>query len=473
MLNNFIKLNATFIFFSSLSYAQSNDVNESKQENTNVILLMADDLGYGDVGFTGNETIRTPNLDDMARSGVTLDHFYAACPISSPTRASCLTGRNPFRQGIFAAHTAGMREAETTIAEILSEHGYRNGFFGKWHLGWITPDKTQQRGFYTPPWHHGYDEFFGTKSAVPTWDPTKTPESWTSWGAGEDGSWGGSVYLHNGEPVTENLSGDDSRIIMDRAIPFIDKAVEEEKPFFATIWFHTPHVPVVAGPKYLAMYPSLPDEQKHLYGAITAMDEQIGRLRDFLKEKGIAENTIVFFCSDNGPDGKLTNRGIASAGPFRGHKHEMWEGGIRVPSLVEWPGHIPEGEVRSVSTGTVDYFPTILDALDLPSFTENPIDGRSLMPVIEGEVNERDIPLAFGVQRLYKDWELYALIIGDYKITNATRGFDMMLFDLDKDPDESNDLSDEKPELKKKMETKLEEIKKSWKNSREGADYVW
>lgn len=301
MLTNFIKLNAIFIFFSSLSYAQSNDLKESKQENTNVILLMADDLGYGDVGFTGNETIRTPNLDDMARSGITLDHFYAASPLCSPSRASCLTGRNPFRQGIFAAHTAGMREAETTIAEILSEHGYRNGFFGKWHLGWIIPDNTQQRGFYTPPWHHGYDEFFGTKGAVPTWDPTKTPEGWTSWGAREDGSWGGSVYLHNGEPVTDNLSGDDSRIIMDRAIPFIDKAVEEEKPFFATIWFHTPHVPVVAGPKYLAMYPGLPDEQKHLYGAITAMDEQIGRLRDFLKKKELLKIPLSSFAVTMAP----------------------------------------------------------------------------------------------------------------------------------------------------------------------------
>lgn len=473
MINNFIKLNAIFIFFSSFSYAQSHDINELKQNSTNVILLMADDLGYGDVGFTGNENIRTPNLDDMACSGVTLDHFYAASPLCSPSRASCLTGRNPFRQGIFAAHTAGMREAETTIAEILSKHGYRNGFFGKWHLGWTIPDKTQQRGFYSPPWHHGYDEFFGTKGAVPTWNPTKTPEGWTSWGAREDGSWGGSVYLHNGEPVTDNLSGDDSRIIMDRAIPFIDKAVEEEKPFFATIWFHTPHVPVVAGPEYRVLYPGLPEKQQHLYGAITAMDEQIGRLRDFLKEKGIAENTIVFFCSDNGPDGNLTNSGIASAGPLRGHKHQMWEGGIRVPSLVEWPGHIKEGVVCSVSSGTVDYLPTILDALDLPPFTENPIDGMSLMPALKGEMNERDIPLAFGYQRLYKGIEIYALIKDDYKICIPEPEKEMMLFNLDDDPAETTDLSNKKPELKQEMEMKLEEIKQSWKNSREGADYVW
>jgi arylsulfatase A-like enzyme len=476
MLIPLIFLSVLFVCFASLSYAHNNDINKNKkeEEKTNVILLMADDLGYGDVGFTGNETIRTPKLDEMASSGVTFNHFYAAAPLCSPTRASCLTGRNPFRQGIFAAHTAGMRSAETTIAEILNQHGYQNGFFGKWHLGWVRPDETQQRGFYSPPWHHGYDEAFCTKSAVPTWNPTQTPPGWTSWNARQDGSWGGSVYVRNGEPVTENLSGDDSRIIMDRAIPFIEKALEKEDPFFATIWFHTPHVPVFAGPKHLEMYSNdLSDKQRHLYGAITAMDEQIGRLRDFLKEKGVAENTIVFFCSDNGPAGHLTERGIASAGSFRGHKHEMWEGGIRVPSLVEWPGHIPKGEVCSVSAGTVDYLPTILDALDLPPFTKNPIDGISLMPVIRGEVTERDVPLAFGYQRLYQDLELYAFIEDGYKICIPTPEEGMMLFNLENDPGESKDLSTEKPGLKSQMVTKLDSIKQSWENSREGMDYAW
>ena len=158
----------------------------------------------------------------------------------------------------------------------------------------VEPDKVESRGFYSPPWHHGFSEVFATKSAVPTWNPTKTPKGWTSFGARKDGSWGGSVYIHNGEPVSENLDGDDSRVIMDRAIPFIEKAVADGDPFFAAIWFHTPHEPVVAGPDYLAMYPGLPEEQQHLYGCITAMDEQIGRLRSFLKEKDLDENTIVF-----------------------------------------------------------------------------------------------------------------------------------------------------------------------------------
>lgn len=230
-------------YFLSDAVPQNPVLKQDPNNRPNVIMIMADDLGWGDVGFNGNEKIITPHLDQMAKAGIRLTNFYAAAPLCSPTRASCLTGRSPFRQGIFAAHTGAMRPAEITIAEVLKKEGYQTGFFGKWHLGWVEPDKVETRGHYSPPWHHGYEEVFATKSAVPTWNPTKTPAGWTGFGAREDGSWGGSIYVQNGTPVTENLEGDDSRIIMDRAIPFIDKAIEEQAPFFATIWFHTPHEP--------------------------------------------------------------------------------------------------------------------------------------------------------------------------------------------------------------------------------------
>ena len=445
----------------------------SKSKPYNVVLLMADDLGYGDVGFNGNEKIITPHLDQMARSGITFDHFYAASCLCTPTRASCLTGRNPFRQGIFAAHTGGMRHAETTYAELLKKKGYSTGFFGKWHLGWVEPEKLESRGFYSPPWHHGFQEVFATKSAVPTWNPTKTPSRWKGFGARKDGSWGGSIYVRNGIPVTENLDGDDSRIIMDRVIPFIEKAVSEEKPFLATVWFHAPHDPVLAGPEYLARYPGLPEAQKHLYGCITAMDKQIGRLRDCLETKGLAEDTIVFFCSDNGPADSATKKGIASAGPFRGHKHQMWEGGIRVPALMVWPGHLKENVICSFQAGTVDYLPTILDLLGLPAQKKRPMDGISLRPVLQGKPTERPFPLAFGYQRLYKKTELYALIDGPYKICIPEVGDKMMLFDLENDPSESNDLSNSKPQVFERLKADLEKAKKSWRASREGKDYTF
>lgn len=441
-------------------------------ERPNVIMIMADDLGYGDVGFNGNDEIITPHLDAMAGDGIVFDHFYSAAPLCSPTRASCLTGRNPFRQGMFAAHTAGMRQGEQTIAELLKKEGYLTGFFGKWHLGWVEPDVIEDRGYYSPPWHHGYDETFATKSAVPTWDPMLTPEGWTAWGSQEDGSWGGSIYVHNGIPATENLEGDDSRIIMDRVIPFIASAAKEGTPFYATVWFHTPHEPVVAGPEYLAMYPGLKEEQQHYYGAITAMDEQIGRLRIFLREKGIEKNTILFFCSDNGPAGGAVGRGIASAGPFRGRKHELWEGGIRVPSLMEWPGRLVAGQTCSFQSGTVDYLPTILDITGI-SLPDVPLDGVSLVPALSGEQPERSGTLAFGYQRLYKDTQVFALIDGDYKLTKPERKSPYMLFNLRTDPGETNDLSKTEPQIYEVMMKKLEETRHAWQLSRDGNDYAW
>lgn len=439
----------------------------------NIILIMADDLGYGDVGFNGNEKIITPHLDNMAESGMVFNRFYAAAPLCSPTRASCLTGRNPFRQGIFAAHTGAMRPGEITIAEVLKKEDYQTGFFGKWHLGWVESDKIESRGFYSPPWHHGYEETFATKSAVPTWDPTIYPDNWNGFGKGENGKWGGSRYVHNGVPETENLDGDDSRIIMDRAIPFIEKSIQNEKPFFATIWFHAPHEPIVAGPDYLSKYPDLPEEQKHLYGCITAMDEQIGRLRQFLREKSIAENTIVFFCSDNGPADPQAKKGIASAGPFRGHKHQLWEGGLRVPSVVEWPGTIEGNQRNEFLSGTVDYLPTIIDLLGLEPINDRPIDGVSLKPALFGNPINRETPVASGYQRLYKNTEIYALIHNQYKICIPEQGMKMMLFDLKNDRGETTDISAQNPELFEKLKNELDTIKTSWRNSHEGKDYTW
>ncbi len=473
IINSGLSVLFTIICFTVIQAASLGQTIKSEKNRPNVILLMADDLGWGDVGFNGNKNIITPNLDKMAKSGIRFTNFYAAAPLCSPTRASVLTGRSPFRQGIFAAHTGAMRPAEITIAELLKKEGYLTGFFGKWHLGWVEPDKVETRGNYSPPWHHGYDETFVTKSAVPTWNPTRYPENWNGFGKGKNGEWGGSVYVQNGEPVTENLDGDDSRIIMDRAIPFIEMSIKEDHPFFATIWFHAPHEPVVAGPEYLAKYPDLPEEQKHLYGCITAMDEQIGRLRNFLNEKGISENTLVFFCSDNGPSDPLAKKGIASAGPFRGHKHQMWEGGLRVPSLIEWPEKIKAGQNTSFQASTVDYLPTILEIVNLPQIKKIPMDGVSLVPVLNGESKERPVPIASGYQRLNKDIELYAYISGQYKICIPDKGEEMMLFNLEKDPYETKNLATEKPGILTELKADLEKVKTSWRESREGKDYQW
>ncbi|MEM9185355.1 MAG: sulfatase-like hydrolase/transferase [Planctomycetota bacterium] len=439
----------------------------------NVILIMSDDQGWGDVGFNGNDKLHTPNLDAMAAGGVRFNRFYAASPLCSPTRGSCLTGRYPFRFGILAAHTAGMRVGEITIAEMLRDQGYATGFFGKWHMGWVRRADAGSRGFRSPPDLHGFDEYFATTSAVPTWDPTVTPAGWKSWGQSAGQPWkGGAPYSHNGAEVTDNLAGDDSRIIVDRVVPFIES--RGGRPFFAAVWFHAPHEPVVAGKEYRARYSQYGQARQHLYGCLTAMDEQIGRLRQKLRELGIERNTVVFFCSDNGPADRAARRGVASAGPFRGRKHMMYEGGLLVPACAEWPGVIPAGVSTDVRCATVDYFPTIanLTGYRFSKSDERPIDGIDLMPVIKGEVSQRGKDLYFGYRRLHGGIDGKAIISGDWKLLQeARRGGRRRLFNLAADPYETEDLAEERPAEFDGLAARLRQLEEECQLSRDGMDY--
>jgi arylsulfatase A-like enzyme len=462
-------------FLFSMASAASNKSGSGNRPN--IILCMADDLGWGDVGFNGNPHIKTPNLDAMCQNGLRLDRFYAAAPLCSPTRASCLTGRNPWRIGIFAAHTNGMRQGEITIAKLAKSKKYTTGMFGKWHLGWVKPEEGGSRGYYSPPWQHDFEECFVTTSAVPTWNPTVTPEGWKSSEGNAGQPWkGGRPYVHNGVEVDDNMEGDDARVIMDRAIPFIQKAAADEKPFLACIWFHTVHEPVVAGPEYRKMYKDYDEEKQHYFGAITAMDEQIGRLRKELCRMKIENDTIVFFCSDNGPADGPTKKKIASAGPYKGHKHTMYEGGLRVPSLVEWPGRIKAGTVSNVMAGTVDYFPTISELLEIPdSYTKGrPIDGISLLAVMDGHAKERSKPMFFGYRRLFSGIDGQAIMIDNrYKLLHSAepKG-DYELYDILEDAAETHDLKNEKPELFKKMKEQLDQHVDSCIQSYLGRDYL-
>ncbi|MBB3204810.1 arylsulfatase A-like enzyme [Rhodopirellula rubra] len=467
-----------FALATSLSVCAADENPESTADSAlpstpNVIMLMSDDQGWGDVGFNGNEVLQTPNLDGMAASGVRFERFYAAAPLCSPTRGSCLTGRYPFRYGILAAHTGGMRVGETTIPEMLKKKDYRTAFFGKWHVGWVKADEVSTRGFYSPPSHHGFDEYFATTSAVPTWNPTVTPQGWDSWGGEEGEPWkGGFPYVQNGVEAKENLDGDDSRVIMDRVIPFVE--ANKDQPFLATVWFHTPHEPVVAGEEYKKLYPKSGKARQNLYGCITAMDEQIGRLRAKLRELGIEKRTIVFFCSDNGPADGLAKKGVASTGGFHGHKHTMYDGGLLVPACAEWPGVIPPGTSTDARCSTVDYLPTIAGIClgDSAIKKSLPIDGVDLMPLMTGKVDMLDRDLFFGYRRLVQGIDGKAIISGDWKLLQeAKKGGKTRLYDLSKDPYEENDLSAASPERLSVLSQKLAEIEASCQRSRDGADY--
>ena len=461
---------------STVALADTGTEQEAASARPNLILIMADDLGYGDVGFTGNQKIKTPSIDSLAAEGVVLNRFYTSASICSPSRAAALTGRHHYRTGVLAAHTAGLRIGEVTIPEVLQKHGYTTGFFGKWHLGWIRPDETSSRGYYSPPWFHGFDISFASKSAVPTWDPNVAPVD--IWGHKKGEKWHPeSPYLLNGEPVTQNLSGDDSRVIMDRVIPFVRDQVRQGNPFAAVVWFHTPHEPVVAGPEYLALYDSLPEpEQRHLYGAITAMDEQIGRLRAELQELGIDQNTILFFTSDNGPADRATRDGIASAGPFRGHKHTHYEGGMRVPSVITWPGQL-EPSRSDYMSGLVDYFPTVMDMLGIDpqkQLGERPMDGVSLYPELKGgAAGERPGYLTAGYMRLVREDNGIALIQNRYKLMRTNHGSEFELYDLENDPAETTDLAAQMPERVDEMAADLDAWMASAMHSLKGGDYTY
>lgn len=440
-------------------------------ERPNVILIMADDLGWGDVGFNGNTIIQTPYMDELAAEGTVFEQFYAAAPLSSPTRASVMTGRNAYRTGVFSPNVGILRPEERTLPEILKDNGYTTGHFGKWHLGTLTDKEVDaNRGrpenshLLNPPSEHGYDDAFVTESKVPTYDPMLQPvkNDWRFWDyltEYEEGREYGTYYWDiNGNKVTEGLRGDDSRIIIDRVLPFIDQSVNNEKPFLATVWFHAPHLPCVAGPEHAALYAEMSIDERNYYGCISAMDEQMGRLVRFLKNKGVYDNTIILFCSDNGPE--LNTPG--SAGTLRGKKRSLYEGGIKVPAFMVWGDkHLPDKIIQPCSTS--DYLPTLLDIANIQDEDLYELDGESFWKFFDSKEAERKNPLVFCSDNqgavITSQFKLYSLE-GDYE-----------LYDLKNDPDEHHDVSSIYPQQVKELSVYLIQQMKAYKSSFNGDEY--
>jgi len=465
-----------------------------KSKLPNLILIMCDDLGWGDVGFNGNKVIRTPHLDSLARSGLRFNRFYAGSAVCSPTRGSVQTGRHPHRYGINNANSGNMKPAENTIAELLKQRGYRTGHFGKWHLGTLTKtildsNRGGPRGMkhYAPPQNNGFDTCFSTEAKVPTYDPMLKPKSVSTmkwWdpvtGSDEAVHFNTRYWNEQGKVVNENLRGDDSRIIMDRVIPFVEETTRQGKPFLAVIWFHAPHLPVVAGPQHTALYPDKTKYEQHYYGCITAMDEQVGRLWSKLNALGVANNTLIAFCSDNGPEG-ARGKAPGSAGPFRGRKRDLYEGGIRVPAFIVWPLRIKPETKTDFPAVTSDYLPTILEIIGEQAPDPRPIDGVSLVGVFNKALEHRPTPIAFhhgGRQ---------ALTDNHYKIVRYAKGTregnssrirtDEMntgqweLYDLLADPGETNNLVDQHPEVVNRMSKAFDRWIASCQASAAGKDY--
>ena len=440
-------------------------------KKTNVILIMTDDQGWLDAGFNGSSYNITPNLDRIAGQGIILDRFYAASPVCSPTRASVLTGRNPLRMGIPHANTGHMLKEEFTLPEILKLAGYQTGHFGKWHLGTLTTSildsnrggQIQNEKHYSTPSFHGYDEYFCSEAKVPTYDPMIFPEIFEKdeskrfgWQAIDDDRVKleyGSAYWADGVKVTENLEGDNSRIIMDRVIPFIQKSSLSGDPFFTTIWFHTPHLPVVSDSSYMSLFPSLSLQEKIYFGTIRAMDDQVGRLWRKLEELGIEDDTMLWFCSDNGPENETPGK----SGIFRERKRSLYEGGVRVPAFVTWKSVFDGGIRMNFPAVTSDYLPTILSLLDLTIPEKLLIDGHNIGPLLSEEENLRAKPIGF----IYSDYEKISWVDHNYKLISSDTSRNYELYDLIDDPQEQHNLILTKPDLADKMKNQLEDWLKS------------
>jgi len=479
----------------------------------NIILLMADDVGWGDAGYQGHETLQTPNIDAMAANGLVLDRFYSAAPVCSPTRASVLTGRHPYRSGIFFAlmdkSKNPLPQEEVTLAEVLKTEGYRTGFFGKWHLGGMSHEIEDGRlsgigrpEMISPPWQHGFERVFATESRVPTYDPMIRPplESgewqgprsglltdptrgyWEPVGnSGESVLFGTRYWNETGTFETDNLDGDDSRVIMDRVLPFIRESGEADQPFLAVVWFHTAHLPVVAGAEDQDRYREESYHDRLYQGAITGMDREIGRLRELLKETGQDQNTVLWFTSDNGPEtvGELKP---GSAGGLRGRKRSLFEGGIRVPGVIEWPNRIKPGSKTATPAVTSDIFPTVLVWTGAHNPVDRPLDGENLAAVIE-EGLDRTQPIMF------ESRHQLALMDGPWKIVhqpkkrkvednsvsrdtiNTDPAPQYSLYNIDKDPAETTDLAEQHPEVLQRLAKRMQDWQKSVTASLAGEDY--
>lgn len=380
----------------------------------NIVFVMADDMGWGQTGYNGHPLLKTPHLDAMAAAGLRLDRFYASAPVCSPTRASVLTGRAGVRTGV-PEHGYPLRLQEKTVAQALRSAGYATAHFGKWHLNGLRgPGAPLFADDPLAPGAFGFEEWLTTSNFFDL-DP-----------------------LLSRQGNFEAFEGDSSEIVVAEALRFMQRERERARPFFAVIWFGTPHNPFRATEADRSAFAHLPEASAHHYGELVAMDRSLGTLRRGLRELGVAENTLVVFCSDNGGLGGITPETV---GGLRSSKGTVYEGGLRVPAVIEWPAGIPAARITSFPASTTDLFPTLVDLLKLPrDVLLEPVDGESLVPLFSGEPPRRARPLMFR----YRDHG--ALIDGSYKLVAESLSAGVYrLYDLASDPRETTDRSADRP----------------------------
>lgn len=405
-------------------------------ERPNVVLIYADDLGWGDVGFNGRKDWATPNLDRLAAKGTTFRRFYTAAVVCAPSRAAMLTGKATIHCGV-SRNDADLPSEEVTIAEALKARGYATALFGKWHHG--APRKPGAT--YVHPMDQGFDEFFGFTDAVHAWEKFPT-ELW-------DG--------REKKPVT----GYADDLFTDRAVEFVRR--RKDGPFFLYLPLISAHFHVEAPADEVAAhrgkFPEV-DPAKPLnatYAAmITRFDKQVGRVAAALEENGLSGRTLIVFASDHGASFESGNQGTSdhhdSNRPFRGQKRTLWEGGIRVPAFAVWPGAIPAGVTSNEVLGTIDLMPTILAAAGAEPDPAWKVDGVNALPHWKSGT-----PLA--PRTLFWEWRSegcnqLAAMRGPFKYV-AVGNDRPELFDVEADPSERRNVAAANPELFKRLRTEL------------------
>ncbi len=354
------------------------------QTKPNIVIMMSDDQGYGDLGAHGNPHLKTPRIESIGEQGLEMTHFFAY-PNCSATRAALLTGRYPYRTGVTAVTQVDhfMNASEITIAEILSSHGYRTGIFGKWHLGDNCPMRPTDQGFQEALVHKGG-------------------------GIGQDAGPAGNTYFdpileHNNQP--KKFKGYCDDIFTDAAMEFITKNKNDDKPFLAYVATNLPHFPLEVPDRLAEPYRQLGlhEDNARTYGMIDSIDYNVGRVLDKLKELGLEDDTLVIFLSDNGPRHRRTKNDVYPGrwvANLRGTKTSVYECGIRVPFFVRWPKKLPSGVKNSTMGTVIDVLPTILQACGIKPPQNTKLDGMSLLPMWNGE-SEPYKGRAFHIQMHY------------------------------------------------------------------------
>ena len=384
-----------------------------------IILVMADDMGWGQTGYRGHPILKTPHLDAMAANGLRLERFYAGGPVCSPTRAAVLTGRSPDRTGVLQ-HGYALRLQEKTIAQALKGAGYVTGHFGKWHLnGHRGPGVPILASDDYHPGKFGFDEWVSVSNFFDL-DP-----------------------LLSRMGKIEAFKGDSSEIAVTEAVKFLEQHRAGGRPMFAVIWSGSPHSPFKAAPADKAAFVGLDENSANHHGELVALDRSLGTLRQKLRDLLLAENTLLVFCSDNGG---LPAIKPSTVGNLRGFKGSLFEGGLRVPGIIEWPAVI-RPRVTDTPASVMDLFPTIADIVGLPAHTSiQPADGHSLRPLVARETGTRNRPIGFRFEKKR------AFIDDRFKLsTENLESGKFELFDLIADPRETRDVTAENPAVAQRL----------------------